>query len=293
MGPGTVRSEPTQRLTSTSRGPMVPAAPVCPARAALAAVAEASRQTKWVEKSHALSVLQSEVSRILSILDDATVDLRSPVPVCPGWLLEDVPIHLGRVYSLVATIVSGDPSLPPDRERLPQRRPDESAAVWMKRQFEVLLALLSDAPPDGLAWNFVEGPCAPASFWWRRQVHETTIHRVDVELAAGLEVSETESEIAADGIEDFLVISGYREGAWDDLALGEAMTVHLHPNDVDEAELTVDSGAKRYARAHMKADVAVNGPAWEIDLWCWGRSERAGASIFGDAEALRAWRPRL
>lgn len=255
-------------------------------------------KTGTVDKARALAVFEAQVSRILSILESKGTDLHAPVPSCPGWTVEDVAVHLGRVYSLVAAAVGGDPAAPPDRGRLPTRDAGEAAVSWMRRRFRVLWELLSQVPDDGLAWNFVEGVGAPVSFWWRRQVHETTVHRVDVELAVGLDVTRAEPEIAADGIDEFLLISGHRQIAWDSLVLGEAMTIHLHATDVPDAEWTVDSGTRCYARAHLKGDVALRGPAWELAMWCWGRagesaSQSGELELHGDAAAAEAWRPRL
>jgi len=44
-------------------------------------------------------------------------------------------------------------------------------------------AALSAAPPDLRCWTFLPAP-SPLAMWARRQAHETTVHRVDAELAA-------------------------------------------------------------------------------------------------------------
>ena len=48
-----------------------------------------------------------------------------------------------------------------------------------------LVAALAAAPDDLECWTFLPAP-SPRAMWARRQAHETAIHRVDAELAAGL-----------------------------------------------------------------------------------------------------------
>ena len=107
--------------------------------------------------------------------------------------------------------------------------------------------------------------------------------------------SEVDAELAADGIEEWLELAGHRLVEWDEIDLGGVpLTVHFHASDLDGAEWTVDSGHRSYAKAHLKADVAVRGPAWSIFRWCWGRlPEGDGLELFGDRESLEAWRPQL
>ena len=62
---------------------------------------------------------------------------------------------------------------------------------------------LASAPADLETWTFLDAP-TPLAFWARRQAHETAIHRVDAESAAG-DVTGFPSGFAADGIDELLL----------------------------------------------------------------------------------------
>lgn len=249
-----------------------------------------------MDRTPALEVLEREAARVLALCGPGA-DLERPVPSCPGWTLGRVAEHLGAVYAFVAAILEGPPDEPPDRERIPRRPEGQAGADWMEERLAVLLPLLREAPDDGVAWNFVSGPSSSVAFWWRRQAHETLVHRADAELAAGVAVEPVEPEVAADGVAELLENFGYRPVAWDEIRLGEGLTVHLHATDAGpHAEWTVDAANRTVAAAHLKADVAVRGTAWALDRWCWRRDTPAGEGeleIFGDRPAAEEWRPTL
>lgn len=246
-----------------------------------------------MDRSAALAVVEREAARILAVA--AGADVSSRVPSCPDWSLADLLDHLGRVYAMVATVLEGAPDRPPDRDRIPRRPEEQAPADWLTERLGILLPLLRDVDEDALRWNFVNGGSSPVGFWWRRQAHETLIHRVDAEFAAGVDVVAPEPEVAADGLEDLLVVTGLRPVAWDEIRLGEGLSVHLHATDAGGAEWTVDVENGTYAAAHLKADVAVRGMAWALDRWCWRRDTDHGAEleIFGDPAAAESWRPAV
>lgn len=266
-----------------------------------------------MDRNQALPLIDAEARRILSLLRRSETSLETSVPTCPGWTLERLADHLARVYSMVCAAVSagGAAAGAPARESLPRRPTDTSAPDWLERRLEDLLSCLRAARPTDAAWNFVEGQGAPVAFWWRRQTHETLIHRTDAELAIiasgsppeGLSaVSPVDPVVAADGVAEYLELNGIRLVDWHDLALGESMTLHLHASDAAEAEWTVDCDQRTYATAHLKADVALRGPAWALDRWCWGRGNLSGdgaldlsgaVDAFGDWKAAESWRPAL
>lgn len=59
---------------------------------------------------------------------------------------------------------------------------------------------LREAPPNLQCWTFLPAP-TPLAFWARRQAHETTIHRVDAELAA-VELTSVDQQVVVNGIDE-------------------------------------------------------------------------------------------
>jgi hypothetical protein len=204
---------------------------------------------------------------------------------------------------MVATAIGDGAGNAPDRELIPRRPEGQDPLDWMRERFDLLLPVLSEIPKDAARWNFIGGPRSPVSFWWRRQVHETLVHRVDAELAARAPVEGAGAELAADGIGECLLLSGFREVPAEDLQLGKSMSVHLHATDAPELEWTVDAAGDRYASAHVKADVALRGPAWSLNRWVWRRGSVVpgadlahelmlpGLEALGDIRAAEEWRP--
>ena len=256
-----------------------------------------------MERSLALPIIEHEVARIVEIAADPNVERSAVVPTCPGWTFDDLLNHLGRVYAMVATVIGDRAGDAPDRERIPRRREGQDPLDWMRERFEIVLPALTEVPEDAARWNFVTGPRSSVSFWWRRQLHETLVHRVDAELAGGAHVGEASPEVAADGIAERLLLSGFHEVPGEDLEPGKALTLHLHATDAPEFEWTIETSSDRCARAHVKADTSLRGPVWSLNRWVWKRGSVArtadlapelllsGLETFGDVRAAEEWRP--
>lgn len=257
-----------------------------------------------MERELAIEQVRTDAGAVLAILGRPETDLATPVPSCPGWTLEELGDHLGRVYSMTAAAIElGDKaaSRPPGDKRV-HRLAGTPVSQWLAERLERLLVLFEETPPDHRCWNFVAGPASEVAFWWRRQAHETLIHRADAELAVRVgELFSPAPAVAADGVSEFFEIGGFELVGWDELPLGEAMTIHLHAIDAGEgAEWTVDTESGAFTMAHLKADVALRGPAWAIDRWLWRRSSIGGEGAsdlsgeleaFGDWRAAELWRP--
>ena len=256
-----------------------------------------------MERSCAVPIIEREAARIVEIATDPDVGRTADVPTCPGWALDDLLNHLGRVYAMVVTAIADSAGNAPDRELIPRRPEGQDPLDWMRERLDLLLPLLSEIPEDAARWNFVSGARSPVGFWWRRQLHETLVHRVDAELAGRAPVGEAAAEVAADGIAECLLLTGFREVPAEELQRGKSMTVHLHATDAPEIEWTIDTAGDSYASAHVKADVAIRGPAWSLNRWVWRRGSVApGADLahelflpeleaFGDIQAAEEWRP--
>lgn len=128
-------------------------------------------------------------------------DPRAAVPTCPGWDVLELAVHLGNVHAWAATVVETGRAAPAQDDRPGSRRP-ATVASWYDGKAGDLYAVLRSTAGDRPCWNFSSGE-GEASFWSRRQVHETVVHGMDLELASGLR-PEIAPDVAADGIDEAL-----------------------------------------------------------------------------------------
>jgi uncharacterized protein (TIGR03083 family) len=265
-----------------------------------------------VERETAVQAIEKEGALVVAILRQVPEEWA--VPTCPGWSLERLGDHLGKVYAMAsAALEMGAATEAPPPEARQQRTPGTEAAEWVEARLARLVDVLDSVDDDSPCWTFAYGDGTPR-FWWRRQVHESLIHRVDAELAVlsssqpeqfvgeGVGLSPVAADVGIDGVTEFLELLGHTEVDWEDLRLGEAATIHLHSTDPElQAEWTVDCDNRQFARAHLKADVALRGSAFALERWLWSRgSLRAAGPLdlsheieaFGDWQAAERWRPK-
>jgi uncharacterized protein (TIGR03083 family) len=142
--------------------------------------------------------LVREIDRYAEAL--ALVDPNTRVPSCPDWTAVDLTEHLGTVHRWATTLV---------RQRSPRRIPragltdigDVFDAHWLREGGRALVEALRGADPDEEMWAW--GTDQHVRFWSRRQLHETFVHRLDLELASGA-TSYIDPIVAFDAIDEFL-----------------------------------------------------------------------------------------
>lgn len=130
-------------------------------------------------------------------------DLRAQVAACPGWSVRDLVVHLGNVHAWAATIVETGQRAVEHNDEPPSSKP-RAVSAWYVAKAEDLYQVLRQTPPERPCWNFAFGD-GVARFWQRRQLHETTIHQVDLEVAGGRTV-ELAPYVAADGVAEVLTV---------------------------------------------------------------------------------------
>ena len=223
--------------------------------------------------------------------DAAGADLTAPVPAAPGWDAADLVRHVGLVQTRASVVLRTGTMERPTRENgmLPEP-PEDGLLDWYRAALAGLVAQIrAGLDPDRPVYAF-SARHRRAGFWPRRMAHETTIHRVDSEQAAGRPVGPIDPALAVDGIDEVFSVFVPALGAG--RSPGDGRTVHLHATDAEgEWLVRFDPGDLTVEAAHGKGDGAVRGPAAELLLWVWGRRPLDGLGVFGDrtaAQALRA-----
>lgn len=211
-------------------------------------------------------------------------DADAEVPGCPGLTLSETLRHVGSVHRVTRHWARAG-----HRPEQWQRSPLDGDLIGFVRTglVELLTELSRHAPSE---------PCDtwwPADrthgFWRRRMAHETTIHRVDVQAAAGGPVHPIDRDVALDGIDELLFL-------WFSHRLGE-----LRMSSPQQGAVALSAGGQRWlavferdrctARRVGEADVSaadavVSGGPTEVYLWSWGRLPDQSIRISGDVDAV-------
>lgn len=216
--------------------------------------------------------------------DAADVDLRATVPSCPGWTVHDLVAHLGTANWWGGANVRN--ANPEERARgmgevlksaPPAAEGSVALAQWYADLVVVALETFSGADPDSPTWTFA-GP-GRAEYWLRRQVHETAIHRWDLENALRGTAGTTPlmDDVALDAIDEFCI------------AMRPLMALALPPLPVT---IRVRAGEHEWVLPGDEGtgEVEVSGPAETLILFLWGRvgADEPGLEITGDREGLDA-----
>ena len=216
----------------------------------------------------------------------ASAGASAPVPTCPGWTVTDLLAHMVRGDNWARTIVERGTEGLTDRvaNETPDDLPEGDALVgYFRTNAEGLVETLKRVDPATPAWTFSAAD-RTATFWRRRRAHETAVHRVDAESAAG-EVTPIDTELAVDGIDEFLV--SFLSRLKEPLAAVGDFTFHVHCTDSEGEWLLVQRDGEAVVTAeHAKGDVAARGTASDLLLFLWGRVPAEQLEVFGDDELL-------
>jgi len=220
----------------------------------------------------------------------ATAGPAADVPTCPGWTVTDLLRHAagGDNWARLIVETGSREGVPAE---LPADAPTGDALVALYRDSaDALVRTLTDADPAASVWTF--SPVDRTTmFWVRRRAHETTVHRVDAQAAAGA-VDPIDPAFASDGIDEYLMMFAPRFGQG--LARLEG-SIHLHCTDVEGEWLIVPNPAGDpreqivVTREHAKGDVAARGRAEDLLLHLWGRRDASALELFGDAALLECF----
>jgi uncharacterized protein (TIGR03083 family) len=207
------------------------------------------------------------------------------VVACPGWTNRDLAKHVGNVYSFViGQLRAANPAERAPSEVSPAPAEGDMTA-WLRGRHADVLAALRAAAPDAPAWSWT--PNKTAAFFHRRMAHETAVHRLDAQRAAGTPTP-IDAELACDGISEMMeVFMQHRPRG--PLPVYPAGSLHLHRTDGEgEWLLKAQDGKLSVTQEHAKGDAAARGSAQDLLLYLWGRG-REGLECHGDDRLLDAW----
>ncbi|WP_402469257.1 maleylpyruvate isomerase family mycothiol-dependent enzyme [Isoptericola aurantiacus] len=105
----------------------------------------------------------------------AGADSAAPVPACGKWRVADLVVHLGRIHHWAAGQARR-------QQETPLGRGPFDLGPFYTAQAAELRGTLADLGPDATSWTLLGN--GPASFWHRRQLHETLVHLHDLRAAA-------------------------------------------------------------------------------------------------------------
>ncbi|WP_199433585.1 maleylpyruvate isomerase family mycothiol-dependent enzyme [Qaidamihabitans albus] len=208
----------------------------------------------------------------------------TPVRMCPGWTVGEVVRHVGSVYRVVLSWLAHG-RRPREWQRDPA--PGQSVEDYLREGLAELTGELARHDPGDRAATW--WPADPTyGFWRRRMAHETTIHRVDVQDAAGVEVAAITDDIAIDGVDEALTLwfgqrlpmlglTGTRPGLVAVRSGGHTWIARAGP---------AETVAWRCSGTEAdQADATVSGAPQEIYLWLWGRGWPGSVIVDGDDDA--------
>jgi uncharacterized protein (TIGR03083 family) len=223
----------------------------------------------------------------------AVAGLDATVPTCPGWKVRDLVQHVGGIHRWATSyVVTGNPG--------PRRYEEDYQFFAAMGDGELiteygqghagLVSALSDARPDLACWTFLAAP-SPLAFWARRQAHETTIHRVDAQRAAGQDGT-CAPGLAADGIDELL--NGFFSRPKGRLVCDPAVALAVRTTDTADAwTIRIEPERRVVTSGAGDADCTVSGTAADLYLLLWNRrTPDDGYSVEGNRRVLDLWRDR-
>jgi uncharacterized protein (TIGR03083 family) len=242
----------------------------------------------WLDAVRTNSALLAKAAR--------TAGPEAPVPGCPGWTVAGLLTHISAVHRWVTEIVQTKAQERVRRSEVPQPATGDDLVEWFEAGAAGVAGALEAIDPETPVWTWASNGPAPARFWVRRMAHETAIHRVDAESAAGAPGPVESAELAADGIDEVLDLLATVQRGPDDRLAGFTASYHFHTTDVPGEWVIVIGGGRdgvTVRREHAKADVAVRGPASGVELFLYNRRGADGLDVFGDPALVAAWSERI
>ncbi len=233
-----------------------------------------------------IDALRDEGVRMAAAVATAGPD--GAVPSCPEWTVRALVRHMGGVHRWAAGFVTSGRTEPLDAdldEVVGTWPADADLAAWLGQGCADLVDALAAAPDDLQCWTFLPA-ASPRAMWARRQAHETAIHRVDAEQAAGAAVTGFAAPFAADGTDELLRLFVPRRSTM--LRADPPTTLGVRCADVDASWLLHLGADGVQTTRGDPADAActVTGTAGALYLALWNRAGADDLTVEGDRAVL-------
>ncbi|KQY47659.1 maleylpyruvate isomerase family mycothiol-dependent enzyme [Cellulomonas sp. Root137] len=210
-----------------------------------------------------LGGLQDDFLATIPLVDPAT-----RVPWCGRWRVKDLVVHLARIHHWAA-----------GQARRRQETPLGRGPFVLEELYATCAAelreTLTELGPDAEAWTLLEN--GPASFWHRRQTHETLVHLWDLRTAGGLDLT-VDAWLWADTVDEVVTVMQPRQ---ERMGRMEPLAAPI--------ELVADDAGRTWLLGGTTHPAAtVTGPADALALLLWGRAtpDHPRLTVDGDAGAL-------
>lgn len=228
----------------------------------------------------------------LEAMMDASGDLGTEVPGCPGWDVAALLSHVLGVYRHKIVVLTTDSEPPKRDDSWGALAEGADVRDELRAAYAELRGLLAARPADAptYAWWPSE---QTVGFWQRRMAQETTVHRWDAESATdGPDgAGDVPDDLAVDGVDELL---GWLRWPWDDEPQPEATGQRvLVASDDHSWTITLHETSVEIVGGAGEADALVAGPASGLLLHLWGRPGEHGIATTGDETAIRLLRERL
>jgi uncharacterized protein (TIGR03083 family) len=246
--------------------------------------------TSWTHLRHAEAAAR-EIGRMAAAV--AGLDPALPVPTCPGWDLRRLVAHTGTIHRWAAAMVRDAAPKRYDREAMDHGFPSEPGRYpeWLEAGAVQLAEAMKGRDPGTEMWGWAGD--RHARFWSRRLLHETVVHRADVEIAAGA-VPEIDEDVAIDGVEEFFEVLPYAR--WNPLLAelgGDGETISWQIGTGTGWLVRLTPGGFTYERSDEPGTVTIRTEtAADLLLTAWGRRRPHEHAVEGDAALIAWWAER-
>lgn len=261
--------------------------------------------TGRLTRERMLDALEAQAGLVRFALAGEDVDLDARVAACPDWSVHDLVRHVGSANWWAGANVR---DRNPDERSRGLRTTMESAApavdgagalaTWYAEISRELLETLTAADLDAPVWTF--GGPGQASYWLRRMLHETALHRWDLESAIGGQISATPlpEDVAVDTVDEFCTVMRPLMDA-----LGAGLPVSIRLRAILQAPEGLATGAEPVGATDPGPELEwvvpggdgvpetkVSGPPETLALMLWGRvdADDPDLDVEGDRAALDA-----